>query len=124
MLEKVGLDEYNDRSFSNLSGGEKQRTLIARALVQNTDFLILDEPTNHLDKSTLNFITNYLKNYKGTVLIISHDIAFLDSIVNKIIYLDKRTHKTKMYDGNYSEFLKKKDKEKLILKRQALVQEK
>ncbi|MGL5711799.1 MAG: ABC transporter ATP-binding protein [Paraclostridium sp.] len=74
MLKKVGLDDYKDRSFSNLSGGEKQRTLIARALVQDTDFLILDEPTNHLDIGYQIQLMDIIKELNITTLSAIHDM--------------------------------------------------
>lgn len=74
MLSKVGLDNYSERSFSNLSGGEKQITLIARALVQNTDFLILDEPTNHLDIGHQIQLMDLVKNLNITTISAIHDI--------------------------------------------------
>lgn len=74
MLKKVGLENYKDRSFANLSGGEKQRTLIARALVQNTDFLILDEPTNHLDIGYQIQLMDLVKSLNVTTLSAIHDM--------------------------------------------------
>ena len=74
MLKKVGLENYSNRSFSNLSGGEKQRTLIARALVQNTDFLILDEPTNHLDIGYQIQLMDLVKSLNITTLSAIHDM--------------------------------------------------
>ena len=74
MLKKVGLDDYSYRSFSNLSGGEKQRALIARALVQNTDFLILDEPTNHLDIGYQIQLMDLVKSMNITTLSAIHDM--------------------------------------------------
>ncbi|SHK28603.1 iron complex transport system ATP-binding protein [Clostridium cavendishii DSM 21758] len=74
MIQKVGLENYSDRNFSQLSGGEKQRTLIARALVQNTDFLILDEPTNHLDIGYQIQLMDLVKGLKITTLAAIHDM--------------------------------------------------
>ncbi|MGL6106446.1 ABC transporter ATP-binding protein [Romboutsia sp.] len=74
MLHRVGLSDYSDRSFSNLSGGEKQRTLIARALVQNTDFLVLDEPTNHLDIGYQIQLMDLVKSLGITTLSAIHDM--------------------------------------------------
>lgn len=74
MLKKVGLEEFKDRSFLSLSGGEKQRALIARALVQNTDFLILDEPTNHLDIGYQIHLMDMVKSLKITTLSAIHDL--------------------------------------------------
>ncbi|RDY29237.1 ABC transporter ATP-binding protein [Romboutsia weinsteinii] len=87
MLQKVGLDEYNDRSFSNLSGGEKQRTLIARALVQNTDFLILDEPTNHLDIGYQIQLMDLIKSLNITTLSAIHDMNMASMYCDYLIVM-------------------------------------
>lgn len=112
-----------DMRLADLSGGQKSKIAFAHLLYANPEILLLDEPTNHLDVDTRDFIIDYLKQYKGTILIIAHDIAFLDQIINKTLYIDKLTHKITMYDGNYTTFLKKsqqaKDiKEKLIEKQE------
>ena len=86
----------------------------AHLLYSNPEIMLLDEPTNHLDVETRNYITNYLKNYKGMVLIISHDVDFLNNIVNKIMYINKTTKKISVYDGNYDVYKKKLEKEKEI----------
>ena len=99
-----------DLKLTDLSGGQKSKIAFAALLYSMPEILLLDEPTNHLDVTTRTFITNYLKNYKGMVLIISHDIEFLDSITNKILHIDKVTKKMKTYNGNYTEY-KKKEKQ-------------
>jgi len=98
--------EMLDAKVSSLSGGGKSKIAFAALLYSKANILLLDEPTNHLDASTRNYIINYLKNYKGTVLIISHDIEFLNAIVTSIMHIDKATHKIKMYNGNYDNYLK------------------
>ncbi|MEK4426124.1 ABC transporter ATP-binding protein [Solibacillus sp. FSL K6-1523] len=87
MLKKVGLDNYSDRSFSNLSGGEKQRTLIARALVQNTDFLILDEPTNHLDIGYQIQLMDLVKSLHITTLSAIHDMNIASMYCDYLIVM-------------------------------------
>lgn len=87
MLKKVGLDNYSDRSFSNLSGGEKQRTLIARALVQNTDFLILDEPTNHLDIGYQIQLMDLVKSLNITTLSAIHDMNIASMYCDYLIVM-------------------------------------
>lgn len=87
MLKKVGLDNYSDRSFSNLSGGEKQRTLIARALVQNTDFLILDEPTNHLDIGYQIQLMDLVKSLNITTLSAIHDMNLASMYCDYLIVM-------------------------------------
>ena len=84
-LRKVGMQDFEDRSFSTLSGGEQQRIILARALAQQTPCLILDEPTNHLDIESIQWLEDYLKNYNGAVLLISHDRAFLDNVTTRTV---------------------------------------
>ncbi len=110
-----------DMKLNDLSGGQKSKIAFAHLLYSNPEILLLDEPTNHLDVTTRDYIINYLKEYKGTILIISHDMHFLDQIINKTLYIDKVSKKITVYEGNYTTFLKKakqaKDiKEKLIEK--------
>ncbi|MGL4797689.1 MAG: ABC transporter ATP-binding protein [Paraclostridium sp.] len=87
MLSRVGLNEYKHRNFSNLSGGEKQRTLIARALVQDTDFLILDEPTNHLDIGYQIQLMDIIKDLKTTTLSAIHDMNLAAMYCDYIIMM-------------------------------------
>lgn len=89
MLKKVGLDDYSERSFSNLSGGEKQRTLIARALVQNTDFLILDEPTNHLDIGYQIQLMDLVKSLNITTLSAIHDMNLASMYCDYLIVMNE-----------------------------------
>ncbi len=103
-----------DKKMTELSGGQKSKIAFARVLFSKPEILCLDEPTNHLDASTKDFVTQYLKNYKGSVLIISHDTDFLNQIVNKIMYINKVTHKISVYDGNYDTYKKKLAEEKRI----------
>lgn len=93
-----------EMKVGNLSGGQKSKIAFARLLYENADILLLDEPTNHLDMKTKDFITNYLKNYHGMVLVISHDIDFLNEVITKTMFINKVTHKIKVYKGNYTEF--------------------
>lgn len=87
MLKRVGLDDYSDRSFSKLSGGEKQRTLIARALVQDTDFLILDEPTNHLDIGYQIQLMDLVKSLNITTLSAIHDMNIASMYCDYLIVM-------------------------------------
>ena len=95
-----------DLKISSLSGGQKSKIAFAALLYSKANILLLDEPTNHLDNNTREYIINYLRNYKGTVLIISHDIDFLNAVVTSIMHIDKATHKIKVYKGNYDNFIK------------------
>lgn len=98
------------KTVSVLSGGEKSRLALARMLLKSSNFLILDEPTNHLDMNSKKVLMEALKNYTGTIVIISHDREFLDGIVTKIIEVKDLNIKT--YLGNCSYFLQKKEEEK------------
>ena len=103
-----------DMKLADLSGGQKSKIAFAHLLFSKPQILLLDEPTNHLDAVTKGFVTQYLKNYKGSVLIISHDIDFLNEIVNKILFINKVTHKISVYEGNYTTFKKKYAQEQLL----------
>lgn len=111
IIEKMGLQDIVDKKMAELSGGQKTKVAFARVLFENAGLLLLDEPTNHLDVSTRQFVANYLRNYRGMVLVISHDEDFLDTVCNKTLFLNKITHKTKVYRGNYSEFRKQRANE-------------
>ena len=104
-LDRVcnGLDiprAMRDQKFALLSGGEKTRINLARIILEKTDILLLDEPTNHLDMDAVNWLGEYLENYRGTVLTISHDRWFLDQCCDRIIELHDCT--AEFYAGNYS----------------------
>ena len=98
--------------YNNLSGGEKTIINLASLVLSNPDILLLDEPTNHLDIDTLEWFEDYLKTYKGCVLIVSHDRYFLDRVVNKIICIENG-HED-IYYGNYSYYLEESEKRLLI----------
>lgn len=105
LIDKMQIEsDFLEMDVKDLSGGQKSKIAFARLLFSNSDILLLDEPTNHLDIKTKGFVTNYLKNYRGTVLIISHDIDFLNEIITKTMFINKVTHKIKIYRGNYHEF--------------------
>ena len=99
-------DELLSTKLGQLSGGQKSKVAFASVLYSNPNLLLLDEPTNHLDASTKQYVIDYLKNFKGSIMVISHDTDFLNLIVNKIMFIDKMTHKIKIYDGNYTNFKK------------------
>ena len=99
-------DEMLYQKLNELSGGQKSKVAFARLLYSKPEIILLDEPTNHLDKETKDFVVNYLKNYNGSIYVISHDIDFLNKIATKILFLDKRTKKMELYDGNYARFIK------------------
>lgn len=107
-------DGLLDMKLGDLSGGQKSKIAFAHVLFSSPQILLLDEPTNHLDMTTKDFVTAYLKSYKGSVLIISHDVQFLDAVVGKTLFVDKTTHKLTVYDGNYSVFKRKYAQEQLL----------
>lgn len=92
--------------MKELSGGQKSKVAFARLLYSKQDVMLLDEPTNHLDNETKKFVIEFLKSYKGTVLIISHDVSFLNEVTNVTLFFDARTQKIIRYNGNYSVFEK------------------
>ena len=102
------------KNFSTLSGGEKTKLLLSEILSTSPDILILDEPTNHLDLNTVNYIIERLNNYKGTVLVVSHDRYFLNKTVEKIIEIERE--EVKVYQGNYESYKYQKEKELKTLK--------
>ncbi|MEF9951552.1 MAG: ABC-F family ATP-binding cassette domain-containing protein [Clostridium sp.] len=105
----VGLGigaEYLDTKIGLLSGGQKTRVALSKLLLQNPDVLLLDEPTNHLDLEAINFLEGFLKDYKGTVIIISHDRFFLDVITTKTFELTDGV--VEEYRGNYSYYIKER----------------
>ena len=105
-LKEVGLQKIKlDTEVENLSGGEKTRLGIARLLLNNPTALLLDEPTNNLDLEGLAWLEDFVRNFKGTVLVISHDRAFLDVTVEKIFELDPFKHNIVEYTGGYSDFV-------------------
>jgi ATP-binding cassette subfamily F protein 3 len=100
-LEIVNLNLPLEKQIKDLSGGQQARLLLAGALIQNPDLLLLDEPTNNLDKSGIEHLTEFLREYKKTVLVISHDAEFLNEFTHGIFYLDIFTQKVEQYVGNY-----------------------
>ena len=106
----LGFSEDDfDKPTSILSGGQRSKLILAKLLLSKADFLLLDEPTNHLDISAIQWLEEFLRNFNGACLIISHDRYFLDKITNKTIELENK--KIRSYTGNYSTFLKKKEAE-------------
>ena len=99
-------DDYLNKPVGTLSGGERTRLAMASLLLQEPDMLLLDEPTNHLDIGTLKWLEGYLKGYRGTLVIISHDRYFLDKLATRIFEIE-HCH-LKAYDGNYTTFKEKK----------------
>lgn len=109
ILKGLGfLEEEFDKKMESLSGGQKTRVSLGKLLVTKPDVLLLDEPTNHLDIESIRWLEGFLMNYKGAVVIVSHDRYFLDRVVTKVVELFQ--HKSTVYLGNYSDYAKKKAK--------------
>ncbi|WP_394176355.1 ABC-F family ATP-binding cassette domain-containing protein [Guptibacillus hwajinpoensis] len=105
ILTKLGLNQFDAR-VDELSGGQQKRVALAKAFINPADLLILDEPTNHIDNSTVEWLEQYLANYSGTLLLVTHDRYFLNRVTNRIFELDKG--RLFEYDGNYATFLEQK----------------
>ena len=110
-------DSLLDLKLKNISGGQKSKVAFARLLYSNPEIMLLDEPTNHLDLETKDYIINYLKNYHGIILVISHDIEFLNEVTKKTLYVDKIKHNVEIYNGNYEKYIKIKNERDLAKKR-------
>lgn len=104
-------EDFN-KKITELSGGQKARVELAGLLLEKPDLLLLDEPTNHLDIKAINFLENFIKNYKGTAIIISHDRYFLDATVNRMMVLEYG--KLSTYSGNYTVFMEKRKKDREV----------
>ena len=105
MLTQLDLGDVNS-TVDHLSGGQRKRVAIARALMQNPELIILDEPTNHLDVEVIEWLENYLKRQRVTLLMVTHDRYFLDRVCNRIIELDDKS--AFFYDGNYDYYLRRR----------------
>lgn len=117
VLKGLGFSEEEfNMQVNNLSGGQKSRLHLAKLLLTNPDLMLLDEPTNHLDIDTISWLERYLKDYNGTLIVISHDRFFLDNVVNRIFLLENT--KLTTYDGNYTNYMAARKIELEILNRQ------
>ncbi len=105
MLTRLGFSDF-DSKVETLSGGQRKRVALVSVLLGNTDLLVLDEPTNHLDSSMADWLEDYLKRFRGALLMVTHDRYFLDSVTNRIVELDKG--KLYNYQENYEGYLKLK----------------
>ena len=124
ILQKLGIGNYH-HSTSVLSGGQKKRVAMAAALLQPADLLIMDEPTNHLDSESIDWLENYLKNFKGALLMVTHDRYFLTRVCNRMLELDQGNIYS--YQANYPRYLEiKAEREEMSQsaerKRQSLLQ--
>lgn len=105
ILTKLGITAF-DKKVNELSGGQKKRVALAKALIHPADLLLLDEPTNHLDHESIEWLEDYLSQYSGALLVVTHDRYFLNRITNHMFELDQG--KLYVYEGNYELFLEKK----------------
>jgi len=117
VLRGLGFPESQwQQPFGKLSGGERTRALLGKLLLDRADLLLLDEPTNHLDIDSVAWLEEYLKNFPGAVLLISHDRYFMDRVVTKTIEIENK--KSVVYHGNYSYFVKKKATDRELAQKQ------
>lgn len=110
-------DKLLDLKLTSLSGGQKSKIAFARLLYSKPEIMLLDEPTNHLDLDTKEYIADFLKKYHGLILVISHDIEFLNEVTNKTLYVDKINKTATLFNGNYEKYLKVKKENDLAKKR-------
>lgn len=106
----IGLkinEEFQERTFNTLSGGEKTIVLLAKILLQKSDILLLDEPSNHLDMQSIEWLERFLKEYEGSVILISHDRHFMDKVINKTVEINKGI--SSLYNGNYSQYVSERN---------------
>ena len=122
-LNQLGIEDYQGK-LSQLSGGQRRRVALAKVLAEDFDVLLMDEPTNHLDGQMIEWLEEYLRAYRGTLLMVTHDRYFLDKVCNRILEISRG--KMYSYDSNYSRFLElKAEREEMELaserKRQSLL---
>ncbi len=123
VLNGMGFADKYEQNIDTMSGGEKTRLKLARLLLEQPDMLILDEPTNHLDIATLYWLEDYLKTFKGAVLVVSHDRYFLDKVTERILEIENK--KLLSFTGNYSKYkiLKADYTQRLIKDYEAILEE-
>jgi ATPase subunit of ABC transporter with duplicated ATPase domains len=111
VFSRLGVpEEAHTKSFGELSGGQQSRVLLAGQLIQEPDILLLDEPTNNLDSEALDWLEGYLSSYKGALVVVSHDRAFLDHTVSKVIEIDGTGGEPSYYEGGYTAYRDEKAK--------------
>lgn len=123
IISGMKLENLLDKKIKELSGGQKSKVAFAKLLYSMPEVILLDEPTNHLDKETKEYVTKYLKNYKGSIYIISHDIEFLNQIITKTLYLNPQEKTLKLYNGNYNTFKKLLNEEEKTKINQAKIEQ-
>ena len=110
ILSRLGISDTT-QEVSTLSGGQRKRVALARALVASPTLLILDEPTNHLDAETITWLETYLARYRGALLLVTHDRYFLDRVTTRILEIDRNS--VQAFEGNYAYYLEKKEEQEL-----------
>ena len=105
-VDSASKNAFKDRAIGSFSGGQQARLLLASALIQNPDVLLLDEPTNNLDADGIEHLTEFLKEYRKTLIVISHDSDFLNAFTHGVLYLNVQEHAVEQYDGNYHDVVK------------------
>jgi ATP-binding cassette subfamily F protein uup len=110
VLSRLGISDTT-QEVSTLSGGQRKRVALARALVASPSLLILDEPTNHLDAETITWLETYLARYRGALLLVTHDRYFLDRVTTRILEIDRSS--VQAFEGNYAYYLEKKEEQEL-----------
>lgn len=108
IVKGLDLDNHLGKKFNDLSGGERTKVMLGKVLLMNPALLLLDEPTNHLDLSSVEWLELFLREYKGSVLLVSHDRYFLDNVIDKILEIDENGVET--YHGNYSYYVLEKER--------------
>ena len=112
VLKGLGFsEEIFSMPLGNLSGGQKTRIALSKILLSDTNLLLLDEPTNHLDIDSVEWLEEFLDNYKGAIIVISHDRFFLDRVTNKTFEIENKHFRS--YDGSYSEYIAQREIERL-----------
>ena len=113
---------YQPKTYSQLSGGEKLKARLAKGLTKEAHLLLLDEPTNHLDEPSTEFLIEQMKNYKGTIIFVSHDRYFLDAVATKIWSIEDK--KLIEHNGNYSSYMEDRKQKRLTQQREYEKQQK
>lgn len=112
VLTRLGILDMSAK-MKTLSGGQRKRVAMAHGLIVKPDILIMDEPTNHLDADTIKWLEDYLKNYKGALLLVTHDRYFLDRVTNRIFEIDRGS--VQVFRGNYAYYLEKKEEQETLI---------
>ena len=108
IISGMGFNSLKETKIQQLSGGQKTKLSLAKQLLEEPDLLVLDEPTNHLDLEAILWLENFLFQYRGAILVVSHDRYFLDKFIQSVVELER--HQITCYKGNYSSYVSQKEK--------------